>query len=353
VLAIVAGIASAGASSSETLEAIAARLPAAVPETLRDARGLRLSPDGKSFAWVENGALCLADSNGDARTRHSIPALHLDTAGGPTWSSDSKSVALTYYDWKWPKYSSVLVIARPADAQPTEVHRYEDGDLYRPSWSPDAKSLAFVAIRREQGGTMGEHTRAELRIVQVADRSVRSIALSGEGWNKAAVAWRPDGSAIAVALGGPLRHSALLVSPADSSIRVLDAQYFADPRRLLWSRDGEKLALVTLTHVFVASAPKFELKANQLGTHQIDAAWIDSTHVLCMLVSHRDRDLKDALDDFALHGGEDRYRFVPTLVECEGGKTLVLEERSFHVRHIWAWPESQPRVSVLFAHSRD
>jgi Tol biopolymer transport system component len=245
--------------------------------------GPQFSPDGTRLAfWGDNApdSLYVADSEG-RNVRRIATGLWITTDRPPDWSPDSRSIVLSTEGGPDRLDEHVVVIDVATGASVT-IDRTVVGDarLFVPSWSPDGRWIAFVAMdrvsqgfrlwmARPDGSAVREVPTGDLtptavrpRWMPVGDRHViaydtvttgpRAIAAffdldtgieqrvdgpaSEDGvWP----AWSPDGSRLAW-LGGPNPESIVLAAVAGTSTpNIVPGAGMSGP--IGWSPDGSRI----------------------------------------------------------------------------------------------------------------
>jgi len=217
---------------------------------------LELPVDVESFQWSPSGdRLCFA-----AGTYPDCADLKC-TAERAKKLEDSGMTARIYDDllfrhWdKWDSGRRVHLFVVPA-AGGAPVDLMQGADLDAPplpsggveaySWSPDGKSVAFQARRREP--TAAWTTNLDLYIAAADGSGFRCVTES----NLAADAWpayAPDGKSLAyLAMARPVyeadRERVTLYEPASSRRRVVTETWDRSPTELVWSPAGKRIYLV-------------------------------------------------------------------------------------------------------------
>lgn len=131
-----------------------------------------LSPEGRRLAFIEDdgsGAadLVVMDLGTRRRTILSRGASLADAA----WSPDGRSIVTTSYNTDVP---GLVVWAADRSGSGQRVTRLPEGEAYRPSFSPDGRSLVY---------TLRQGSRNDVHVVEIA--SGRDVALTSDGrsWN--------------------------------------------------------------------------------------------------------------------------------------------------------------------------
>ena len=173
------------------------------------------SPDGKTIAWLHNGELLTASSDGSERR---VVAAASRTTGyvgdGPTWAADGSQLAFSRYI---PDSNRSLVEAVMADG--TGERALVEGQS--PQWSPDGTEIAFV--RDDDVYRMDRDGSHEARLT--------SDAVTGTGPPR----WSPDSKKLLVSRGS----RAYLVDAVAGGDTALAPDTLASP---VWSPDGTSIA---------------------------------------------------------------------------------------------------------------
>jgi len=212
--------------------------------------------DVESFQWSPSGdRLCFA-----AGTYPDCPDLEC-TADRDKKLEDSGMTARIYDDLlfrHWDKWDSGrrvhLFVVPAAGGAPVDLVRGADldapplpsGGVEAYAWSPDGKSVAFQARRRET--TSAWTTNLDLYIAAADGSGFRSITESNLAADALPV-YAPDGRTIAyLAMARPGyesdRERVTLYQPASSRRRALTETWDRSPTELVWSQSGKRLYVV-------------------------------------------------------------------------------------------------------------
>ena len=199
-------------------------IPQAVPNNGR----IVISANPVGVGGGENGDLYLLAA-GQPRVEHFEPVRIVGADGDglaqacPSFSPDGRmlafavaraSGAVTTFRGNWPVSDrAVVVTGVDAGGAPTGAsQRFEvasaAGPLACPSWSPDARRLAF-------------RIEDELRIIEIASARVTTIPIAAAASGQNGFQWSRDGSRIAIAEAGRIRvvtiGSDSIVIPTDAT----------------------------------------------------------------------------------------------------------------------------------------
>ncbi|OLC52670.1 MAG: hypothetical protein AUH85_16400 [Chloroflexi bacterium 13_1_40CM_4_68_4] len=140
------------------------------------------SPDAAAIAFISDGGagadlqvLTLATKRLATLSQGSILA-------DPAWSPDGKTIAVTTYTQGTP---GILFVSADGRSQSERLKIARDGDVYRPSYSPDGKWI-LATLRSDRGN--------DLVAVEVATARVVDLTSDGKSW---AGVFSPDGTQIA------------------------------------------------------------------------------------------------------------------------------------------------------------
>jgi len=254
-----------------------------------NASGARFSPDGTKVAfWGEGGpdSLYLANADGTG-VRKASGDLWISTDKPITWAPDSRSVAFSSESGPDLRDEQIYLVDATATSPVPEP--ITDGRVVRallPSWSPDAKWIAFIGIplRNEPfrlwvvrpDGT-DAHSLTTTRYVELAtpqwapsDKSLRlaysagaitpdkqdifvfdlssgvETAISTDKTDERWPAWSPDGAKLAWLVGGPPTQLRILTTDGSEPIKTITSEFMGAP--VAWSPDGSKVYASNADH---------------------------------------------------------------------------------------------------------
>ena len=225
------------------------------PEHLRltnQFQDLALSPDGKKIAFAARGEIFAASAKdgGDAVRVTTTAAPEQ----APAWSPDSRR--LVYSSERDPANPAAgsgaarLVLYDFSTQKETPLTSSGAGD-YRPRFSPDGKSIAFV-----RGGT-------ELRVVDAASKQERSLAVGIIADPVALglpIAWSPDGRWLAFFNAGARGFiNVSIVSAAGGEVKPVSFLANGNANAITWSPDGTFLLFDTNQRTEVSQLARVDL----------------------------------------------------------------------------------------------
>jgi len=184
------------------------------------------SPDGRKIAYADGGGIYSMDSDGTHKTRLNPGCWRRD----PDWSPDGRRIV---YE-NGCLYSTQIEVMNADGTGVARLTRFGvDTSVYDALWSPDGSKISFrmqVRVQRE----LGIRYLADYWVMNADGTGATKITDYGdETYFNSQAAWSPDGSRIAVALGG------IQVMNPDGTGLVKLGVDGSDPE---WSPDGSKLA---------------------------------------------------------------------------------------------------------------
>jgi hypothetical protein len=152
------------------------------------------------------------------------------------------SIECEYANFGRFKHACLLVVKDADGANETALHKETWTDvtqgrrMWGPSWSPDAKKVAFAVTDYEDGSGSGIYT------IGIDGKGLTQVTTGGSD-----PAWSPDGTEIAYVKGGEIR----LVDVDGTNDRNLTNTPLVDEAAPTWSGNGAYLAYVTGGDVIV------------------------------------------------------------------------------------------------------
>jgi TolB protein len=199
------------------------------------------SPDGRKLAFYREASPRVSGSQ-EGRNRRILvmgpnrASLNISDRpegfpgdGYPSWSPDGSLIAFTDVPWKYDSPS--LWVMRPDGSD----RRLVVDDAADASWSPDARSLAYVVVRGPVAMSQG------VAVVGLDGTGQKLIAPGGLN-----PAWSPDGTRIA--FDRPTGIFTIRPDGTDEKLLIPNGQNAA------WSPDGEKLVFVRAGDLWSAFA---------------------------------------------------------------------------------------------------
>ena len=148
---------------------------------------MRFTPDG-SYVFFTG-----ISGNETIASIFSVPALGgsvlkvISNAGSPSFSPDGMRVAFTRTKYDPDGIQSALVIADASGSNEREIVALKKGQLlYKPVWSPDAKSVV---------GSVLDNSKLRLTVIDISDGTLNELPIPELDFI-AETAWLPDMSAI-------------------------------------------------------------------------------------------------------------------------------------------------------------
>lgn len=193
------------------------RVRTLTPPDVQDAAMPTWSPDGKQIAYVRAVGtwtqifVVNADGTGTRQVTH-------DAAGHdwPSWSPDRKHLA---YTRSTSTIDSTLWVVRADGTGAHGVQPWGFRTAYEESWSPDGRSIAFVAPAGDLDSADPVDWNEEVYVLNLRDRSVRRLthAAGNDHWPPA---WSPDGRRLVYTSDGRSGIPRLMIVDADGSHRT-------------------------------------------------------------------------------------------------------------------------------------
>jgi tricorn protease len=194
--------------------------------------GAEISPTGKRALFEARGdVFTVPAENGPVLDLTQTPGVAERT---PTWSPDGKLIA--YWSDRSGEYE---LLVRPADGSGTEqqVTTFGAGFRYRPSWSPDAKQLAFI----DQAMTIWVVDRESKKATKIDQgRYMFEAALAAF-----APAWSADSRWLAYVRDLDNRHRATFLFDTKSGTRSQVTSGYYDDLATAFDPEGKYLYLLT------------------------------------------------------------------------------------------------------------
>lgn len=199
-------------------------------------RTLSLSPDGKKLAVTAHGQLFATSAKeGGEALRLKSDAVAISQ---PAWSPDSRS--LVYVSEQMDGTHQVEMFTFDPDGGAAAGHARKltpaDGAIEAPTWSPDGKSIAYVADGK---------TLYMLMVPAAGDRTLAAgrLLATGQlgGYNDTTLAWSPDSRWVAFAETDQRSFRNVWVVPAAGG-EALPISFLANGEtasKIAWSPDGK------------------------------------------------------------------------------------------------------------------
>lgn len=189
----------------------------------------RLSPDGSTVAYADEGHVCVVPASGG-------PSRRVVEAGSPVWLGDDRLVVTVERDDVYR-----LAIVDVADAWPRRLAvdhggLTEEGDEWGAAVSPDGTCVAYSFWPR------AELLRMEVRVVDVGSGSVRLVCGEPEVSMLGPV-WSPDGTRLAFTSQASGWRELVVTAPDGTDARQVTKDE-ADFAELEWHSSGERLVAV-------------------------------------------------------------------------------------------------------------
>ena len=145
----------------------------------------RWSNDGRQIVFEGNGSrgsqLWAANADGTGahqliQTPDGCPNSTCTEAVQPAWSPDGRSIAYvapTHVEGAYSK--TALAVLDVATGTTTELYSTDQAGFGRPTWSPDSRKIAFEIDRYEGVPEVTELVSSSIAVIDVADRTPREI----------------------------------------------------------------------------------------------------------------------------------------------------------------------------------
>jgi Tol biopolymer transport system component len=224
-----------------------------IPEA-SDGYGLRLSPDGRTIAFITPGRISTIGVDGAdlATLVEGITNNEGDAQDAVSWSPDGSQIA--YVD-----DGDIFVM----DADGSNIRQLTTdpkGDFY-PAWSPDGSTIAYWSGSRS--GVDGGPRNSEIYTIPADGGS--PTRLTNNDVSNIEPAWSPDGTRIAYWNGGEL-----WVMASDGS----DQRAIASPSSIAegaawapaWSPDGTRIVALRFDETLPVALPLMNVVVFDLGT---------------------------------------------------------------------------------------
>ncbi len=199
-----------------------------IPE-VSDGYGLRLTPDGRTIAFITTGRISTIGVDGTGLTTliEGIFNNLGDAQDAVSWSPDGSELAFV-------DDGDIFVM----NADGSNVHQLTTdpkGDFY-PAWSPDGSTIAYWSGSRS--GVDGGPRNSEIYTIPVDGGS--PIQLTNNNVSNIEPAWSPDGTQIAYWNGGELW---VMASDGSDQRAISSPSAIADEAAWApaWSPDGTRI----------------------------------------------------------------------------------------------------------------
>jgi Tol biopolymer transport system component len=203
-----------------------------------------------------DGTFVVSSVDGSTQAHFPVPSCY-----SPSWSPDGERLACFYTEPHWIKVMN---------ADGSDLRRITPDCCYLPSWSPDGSRLAFVSFGRfTSDGVVG---RSGVFVMNADGTAKRRVA--GPSYDEGPPQWSPDGKTLAFIADGDV----WIVGLDGRNERRLLGEPERSTQGLSWSPDGTTLAA---THgdgdfeifvIDVASGEVRNLTANE-GINDEGAFW--------------------------------------------------------------------------------
>ena len=162
---------------------------------------LSWSPDGKQLAFEGNGdrgsQIWIADADGtNARqltpTPSGCPSGTCVEGVQPAWSPDGRSIAYVAPTHAGGNFKSMaLMTVDVASGATTTIYQTTDASLARPTWSPDARSIALEIQRFKGGVEMGAPNETVIGVIDLDAATPKPTEITDPGLAAGYPFWHP------------------------------------------------------------------------------------------------------------------------------------------------------------------